>query len=106
MAPSPDDPSTPQDVGPPPPPSPQVALPSTEVVPASPMDGNESFKTEANDDRPAATVVIASSLTPPPSTQLASHGEAMPRPFASSSQQSALCSPPATILKPLRDRET
>lgn len=100
VAASPIEPSTPQEVGPPPMSS-QVTLPSTEI-PGSPIDPNQSFKTEANDDRPA-TMVIPSSLTPPPSTQVAAHNNA--RRTFSQSQQSALCSPPATILKNIRDRE-
>jgi hypothetical protein len=76
-------------------------LPSTEI-PASPIDPNQSFKTEINDDRPA-TMVIPSSLTPPPSTQVAAHSNARRR--FSQSQQSALCSPPATILNNIRERD-
>ncbi|KAK2601984.1 hypothetical protein QQS21_004410 [Conoideocrella luteorostrata] len=97
---SPVDPSTPQDAGPEPMSS-QVTLPSTEI-PGSPIDPDQSFKTEANDDR-RATMVIPSSLTPPPSTQVAAHKNG--RRTFSQSQQSALCSPPATILKAIRDRE-
>ncbi|KAG5928525.1 hypothetical protein E4U42_000508 [Claviceps africana] len=95
---SPDDPSTPHDA------ASQVTLPSTEEVPASPMDAGESFRTEVNDDRRAASV-IASSLTPPPSTQVTVHDEVARRTCLPSQQQSALCSPPATILQILRDRE-
>ncbi|POR39433.1 Uncharacterized protein TPAR_00376 [Tolypocladium paradoxum] len=80
----------------------QLTLPSTEI-PGSPIDPNQSFKTEANDDRPAATV-IPSSLTPPPSTQVAAHNSNARRTF-SQSQQSALFSPPATILNNIRERE-
>lgn len=81
----------------------QVTLPSTEI-PQSPIDPNESFKTEVNDDRPAITV-IPSSLTPPPSSQVNNHqlNAANKRTF-SSSQHSTLFSPPATILNTLRDR--
>ncbi|OAR01830.1 hypothetical protein LLEC1_06974 [Akanthomyces lecanii] len=46
----------------------QVTLPSTEG-PGSPMDPNASFKTEVNDER-ASAMVIPSSLTPPPSSQI------------------------------------
>ncbi|KAK7424679.1 hypothetical protein QQX98_000255 [Neonectria punicea] len=84
----------------------QVTLPSTEI-PQSPIDPNESFKTELNDDRPAITV-IPSSLTPPPSTQVNNfnnqNGHRSKRAF-SGSQQSTLFSPPATILNTLRDRQ-
>lgn len=97
---SPVEPSTPRETGPQPVSS-QVTLPSTEV-PGSPIDPNQSFKTEANDDR-AVTTVIPSSLTPPPSTQVNAHNNA--RRTYSQSQQSALCSPPATILNAIRDRD-
>ena len=100
VAASPDEPSTPQETGPQPTAS-QVTLPSTEV-PESPFEPSQSFKSEANDDR-TATMVIPSSLTPPPSTQVAAHshaGRSFLRP-----QPSALCSPPATILNTARDRE-
>ncbi|KPM39611.1 hypothetical protein AK830_g6945 [Neonectria ditissima] len=84
----------------------QVTLPSTEI-PQSPIDPNESFRTELNDDRPAVTV-IPSSLTPPPSTQVNNfnnqNGHRSKRAF-SGSQQSTLFSPPATILNTLRDRQ-
>lgn len=100
-APSPLQPSTPQDSG-----SQdlsQVTLLSTEI-PQSPIDPNESFKTEVNDDRPSITV-IPSSLTPPPSSQVNNHhlNAASKRAF-SSSQQSTLFSPPATILNTIRER--
>lgn len=80
----------------------QVTLPSTEAPP-SPIDPNESFKTEVNDDR-AAQTVIPSSLTPPPSTQVTTHNGQARRAY-SNSQQSVLFSPPATILNTLRERE-
>ncbi|KAL6875264.1 Thiolase, N-terminal domain-containing protein [Trichoderma novae-zelandiae] len=80
----------------------QTTLPSTEV-PGSPMDAAQSFKTEAMDDRPAITV-IPSSLTPPPSTQVAAGNGASRRTY-SNSQQSTLFSPPATILNTLRERD-
>ena len=99
---SPLEPSTPVDSGPQAQPaSSQVTLPSTEI-PGSPIDPNQSFKTEAIDDR-AVTTVIPSSLTPPPSTQVAAHNNG--RRTFSQSQQSALCSPPATILQHIRDRD-
>jgi acetyl-CoA acyltransferase 1 len=94
------DPSTPQETGLQP--SSQTTLPSTEI-PGSPIDPNQSFKTEAMDDRPAITV-IPSSLTPPPSTQVAASNGASRRTY-SNSQQSALFSPPATILNTLRGRD-
>lgn len=91
---------TPQDCGPQD--SSQVTLPSTEI-PQSPIDPNQSFKTENNDDRPAVTV-IPSSLTPPPSTQANNHiGRS--RGTFTNSQQSNLFSPPATVLNNLRERE-
>lgn len=99
---SPIEPATPRETGPPPSSS-QITLPSTEI-PGSPIDPNQSFKTEANDDRPGATV-IPSSLTPPPSTQVAAHAASNARRTYSQSQQSALFSPPATILQNIRDRD-
>ncbi|KAJ3467654.1 hypothetical protein MRS44_005218 [Fusarium solani] len=86
-------PATPQETGPQDPP--QVTLPSTEI-PQSPIDPNESFKTEVNDDRPPVTV-IPSSLTPPPSTQVNNHNASQTGPSKrtfSTSQQSNLFSPP------------
>ncbi|KAL7820673.1 hypothetical protein V8C26DRAFT_392958 [Trichoderma gracile] len=94
------DPATPQDVGMHS--LSQTTLPSTEV-PGSPIDAGQSFKTEAVDDRPAITV-IPSSLTPPPSTQVAA-GNGTSRRTYSNSQQSTLFSPPATILNTLRERD-
>lgn len=79
----------------------QVTLPSTEG-PGSPMDPNSSFKTEVNDDRPSA-MVIPSSLTPPPSSQVVAPANRRNTTF-SQSQQTAPVSPPATILNTLRDR--
>ncbi|KAM5346357.1 hypothetical protein ACJ41O_009362 [Fusarium nematophilum] len=102
---TPTQPATPQEAGPRDPS--QVTLPSTEIA-HSPIDPNESFKTEANDDRPPVTV-IPSSLTPPPSTQVNSHSHNVnetgrsKRAF-SNSQQSSLFSPPATILNAIRER--
>ncbi|EHK23620.1 uncharacterized protein TRIVIDRAFT_10779, partial [Trichoderma virens Gv29-8] len=80
----------------------QITLPSTEM-PGSPIDANQSFKTEVMDDRPAITV-IPSSLTPPPSTQVAPSNGASRRTY-SNSQQSALFSPPATVLNTMRERD-
>ncbi|KAE9571266.1 hypothetical protein CGCF415_v005435 [Colletotrichum fructicola] len=91
-----DEPTTPQDndvlaVN-----SSQVTLPSTEV-PASPMDPNQSFKTEVNDDRMSSAAVIPSSLTPPPSSQVVAHaGNGVLQATYGGSQRSALFSPPAT----------
>ncbi|KAF4345647.1 hypothetical protein FBEOM_304 [Fusarium beomiforme] len=82
-----------------------VTLPSTEI-PNSPIDPNESFRTEVNEDRPAVTV-IPSSLTPPPSTQVNSSNASQPGPTKrkySGSQQSTLFSPPATIPNNVRER--
>ncbi|KAL7918025.1 hypothetical protein ACQKWADRAFT_305223 [Trichoderma austrokoningii] len=91
-------PSTPQETGPS-----QTTLPTTEV-PGSPIDPpNQSFKTEVIDDRPAIAV-IPSSMTPPPSTQVAASNGASRRAY-SNSQQSVLCSPPATILNTMRGRD-
>ncbi|KAJ2902951.1 putative fad-dependent oxidoreductase-like enzyme protein [Zalerion maritima] len=59
-------PSTPQDT---------IAIPcSQETIPStqdpgSPIDPNQSFKTELNDDRDVDSAMIPSSLTPPPSSQ-------------------------------------
>ncbi|EYB25330.1 hypothetical protein QX201_004542 [Fusarium graminearum] len=97
-------PATPQEIGPQDPV--QETLPSTEI-PNSPIDPNESFTTQVNEDRPHVTV-IPSSLTPPPSTQVnISHNASQPGPSKrkfSASQQSTLCSPPATIRNIIRDR--
>ncbi|PNY27274.1 Uncharacterized protein TCAP_02804 [Tolypocladium capitatum] len=87
----------------PPPSSSQLALPSTEI-PGSPLDPNQSFKMEAGDDGPAATV-IPSSLTPPPSTQVAAAHNGSARRTFSQSQQSSLFSPPATIMNAIRERD-
>ncbi|KAI9900477.1 hypothetical protein N3K66_004739 [Trichothecium roseum] len=89
VAESPRDPSTPQ----PPPESSQMTLPSTEM-PQSSVEVDQSFKTEANDDRPGT--VIPSSLTPPPSTQ-AELTNGVPRGAFSQSHQSNYVSPPATV---------
>jgi acetyl-CoA acyltransferase 1 len=96
---SPLEPSTPLEVGPPE--SSQITLPSTEI-PQSPIDPNESFKTEV-DDRAAATV-IPSSLTPPPSTQATGHHAASRRAY-SNSQPATMYSPPATVPPAMRDRD-
>ncbi|KAL7898078.1 hypothetical protein HDV63DRAFT_375216 [Trichoderma sp. SZMC 28014] len=92
-------PSTPQEMGPQ---LSQTTLPSTEI-PGSPIDPNQSFKTEVIDDRPVIAV-IPSSMTPPPSTQVAASNGASRRAY-SNSQQSALFSPPATILNTMRGRD-
>ncbi|UKZ49919.1 hypothetical protein TrVGV298_004174 [Trichoderma virens] len=96
------DPSTPQEHETGAHPLSQITLPSTEM-PGSPIDANQSFKTEVMDDRPAITV-IPSSLTPPPSTQVAPSNGASRRTY-SNSQQSALFSPPATVLNTMRERD-
>ncbi|KAG9254754.1 uncharacterized protein F5Z01DRAFT_93199 [Emericellopsis atlantica] len=106
---TPIEPSTPQEVGPYE--LSQVTLPSTEV-PASPVnDANDSFRTEVNDDR-AATTIIRSSLTPPPSTQVGPSGSShvngnsrRARQPITQSQESNLVSPPATILNNVRERD-
>ncbi|WYZ36012.1 hypothetical protein EsH8_X_000659 [Colletotrichum jinshuiense] len=93
-----DDPTTPQENGILALNSSQVTLPSTEV-PASPIDPNQSFKTEVNDDRLSSSAVIPSSLTPPPSSQLLAHtGNGVLQTAYGASQRSALFSPPATGL--------
>lgn len=78
------------------------------------QDVTSSFKTELNDDR-AATTVIPSSLTPPPSTQVApanasdhdAHHNKRSRPAFKHmhSQESEFVSPPATILNNIKDRD-
>jgi acetyl-CoA acyltransferase 1 len=70
------------------------------------MDPNQSFKTEINDDRPSATV-IPSSLTPPPSSQVAAGAHAASRrnTLYSHSQHTAPFSPPATVLNTGRERD-
>ncbi|KAK2035337.1 hypothetical protein LX32DRAFT_152667 [Colletotrichum zoysiae] len=81
--------------------SPQVTLPSTEAPASPPIDPSQSFKTEVNDDRLASSAVIPSSLTPPPSSQLAAHAANGPLQTAyGASHRSALVSPPATGLNP------
>ncbi|KAK1579972.1 uncharacterized protein LY79DRAFT_672168 [Colletotrichum navitas] len=95
-----DEPTTPQDNGILALNSPHVTLPSTEV-PVSPIDPSQSFKTEVNDDRLGSSAVIPSSLTPPPSSQLAAHAAngALQTAYGAS-HRSALVSPPATGLNP------
>lgn len=86
----------------------QQSLPSTED-PSSPADPASSFKTEANEDRPASPLVIPSSLTPPPSSQPPQpNGTAgQPLGYAASSQRSSMFSPPATTsAPPRRDGQT
>lgn len=79
------------------PPSSQIALPSTEEDPGSPIDPSVSFKTEANDDRVEAAT-IPSSLTPPPSTQLNPAADASTNSaYLPASQRPALFSPPTTV---------
>ncbi|KEY66888.1 hypothetical protein S7711_08170 [Stachybotrys chartarum IBT 7711] len=100
---SPLGPITPHEVGPLPDSS-QRPLPSTEI-PNSPIDPNESFKTEINDER-QDTTVIPSSLTPPPSSaQVPAHNGASRHGFPSS-QQSNYYSPPATITAMVNGRDT
>lgn len=69
----------------------QVTLPSTEI-PASPVDADQSFRTEPLDDGPQPAV-IPSSLTPPPlsSTHVAAHDDGLRR---------SLLSPPAGVARP------
>lgn len=99
-------PATPRDSGPSDIPLSQVTMPSTEP-PGSPLHPNSSFKTEYNDDRPSATV-IPSSMTPPPSTQAdaaATNAATRRGVFTQPSQQSTLCSPPATVPNTARVRD-
>ncbi|AEO59158.1 hypothetical protein MYCTH_2307189 [Thermothelomyces thermophilus ATCC 42464] len=75
----------------------QQSIPATEA-PNSPVDPTSSFKTEHNEDRIAASVVIPSSLTPPPSSQVPSAavtGAVNSLGFIGS-QRSGIFSPPAT----------
>lgn len=84
----------------------QQSLLSTEP-PASPRDPAESFKTERNDDRApsaAASIVIPSSLTPPPSSQVPTNNLAS-RAVASLQRQRML-SPPVTGLQSVRPDAT
>ncbi|KAK3292387.1 Thiolase, N-terminal domain-containing protein [Chaetomium fimeti] len=68
------------------------SIPPTEA-PDSPIDPGSSFKTELNEDR-AASSVIPSSLTPPPSSQVTNAVGA----GAVNSQRSGIFSPPATAI--------
>jgi ribosomal protein L29 len=68
----------------------QQSFPPTEA-PGSPIDPGSSFKTELNEDR-AASSVIPSSLTPPPSSQVTNIVGA----GAVNLQRSGIFSPPAT----------
>ncbi|KAK1961870.1 hypothetical protein LY78DRAFT_279695 [Colletotrichum sublineola] len=100
-----DEPTTPQENGILALNSSQVALPSTEV-PVSPIDPSQSFKTEVNDDRLASSAVIPSSLTPPPSSQLAAHpASGALQTVYGTSHRSALVSPPATGLNATARRD-
>lgn len=97
------EPSTPQDNDLAPESS-QITLPPTEV-PNSPIDTQHSFKSEPLNDR-ASAAVIPSSLTPPPSSQVANFNANVKRSTLQASQGSILFSPPATVLQPTRDRDT
>ncbi|KFH46353.1 hypothetical protein ACRE_028420 [Hapsidospora chrysogenum ATCC 11550] len=106
---APIEPSTPPETGVPD--LSQVTLPSTEVPPSPVNEPAGSFRTEVNEDR-VATTVIPSSLTPPPSTQVAPvHGQQngsaprRSRQLLSHSQESNFVSPPATILNNIRHRD-
>ncbi|PHH89742.1 hypothetical protein CDD83_5394 [Cordyceps sp. RAO-2017] len=102
---SPLEPATPRDSGPPPSLS-QVTLPSTEI-PGSPIEPSQSFRTEALDDGPPATV-IPSSLTPPSSTQMAAQeacADARRPGSPPAAAASTLFSPPATVHNHWRDRD-
>ncbi|KAK0382842.1 hypothetical protein NLU13_9937 [Sarocladium strictum] len=96
------EPSTPRETNLP---NSQVTLPSTEVAnsPIAELDPNESFRTEVNEDR-TTVAVIPSSLTPPPSSQVAAHNADAKRTVLGPPQGSALFSPPATVLNTARDR--
>ncbi|KAI5856168.1 Thiolase, N-terminal domain-containing protein [Durotheca rogersii] len=80
----------------------QQSISSTEG-PNSPVDPSTSFKTELNDDRhPSSQVVIPSSLTPPPSSQVPpSNGAAGMHANYVSSQRANIFSPPATAFREL-----
>ncbi|KAI0204466.1 Thiolase, N-terminal domain-containing protein [Astrocystis sublimbata] len=84
----------------------QNSIPSTEV-PASPVDPSASFKTELNDDRVSPTRIIRSSLTPPPSSQVAHNRAhaAIPVTSVNGQRASSILSPPTTTFLPInRDR--
>ena len=102
---SPLEPSTPLAMLPPE--SSQVTLPSTEV-PVSPIEANQSFRTQFNDDdddERLRDTIIPSSMTPPPSTQIEPPQNNLAMRAISQSQQSTLVSPPATLSNhiPLRE---
>ncbi|KAK6082229.1 hypothetical protein SCUP515_02521 [Seiridium cupressi] len=80
----------------------QQSMPSTEGPP-SPLDPASSFKTELNDDRVASPLIIPSSLTPPPSSQVPQLNGAAGHPLGYvSSQRASMFSPPATTAAHLR----
>ncbi|KAI1750728.1 hypothetical protein F4782DRAFT_508689 [Xylaria castorea] len=85
----------------------QPSIPSTEI-PASPVDPTASFKTELNDDRLSPPRIIRSSLTPPPSSQVAQNNATaggIPLGYVSSQRINSILSPPTTTLPHLnRDR--
>jgi acetyl-CoA acyltransferase 1 len=77
----------------------QISMPSTEG-PASPIDASSLLKPDVNDDRTAASAVIPSSLTPPPSSQMPTNAAVAAGHQLGyvASQQSGIVSPPATGL--------
>ncbi|KAI0105278.1 Thiolase, N-terminal domain-containing protein [Nemania sp. FL0031] len=71
------------------------------------MDPSASFKTELNDDRLSPPQIIRSSLSPPPSSQVAQNNAAASTPleFAHSQRPNTMLSPPTTTTHILnRDR--
>ncbi|KAK8022924.1 hypothetical protein PG991_006805 [Apiospora marii] len=84
----------------------QASLPSTEG-PASPIEPDASLKTELNEHHSPSSQVIPSSLTPPPSSQVAQqNGPSAGQPLGYiSSQRANMFSPPATTSNPLARRD-
>ncbi|KAK3381932.1 Thiolase, N-terminal domain-containing protein [Podospora didyma] len=85
----------------------ETTIPSTEAPNSPAMDPSASFRTELNDDRLESSVVIPSSLTPPPSSQSANHagaGMVNPLPIYVGSQRSGIFSPPATGIQGVTPR--
>jgi acetyl-CoA acyltransferase 1 len=100
-------PSTPEALDNLPPTSSQISLPSTDSG-GSPIEPNDSFKTELNEDRPNGSAIIPSSLTPPPSSQVPNHNGngILHQTGYIGSQRSTLFSPPATGLSTAARRDT
>jgi acetyl-CoA acyltransferase 1 len=96
-----EEPCTPQDNEPATIPSSQDSLPPTEA-PGSPIDPSASFRTEPNDDRFGPGVIIPSSLTPPPSSQVPTNAAGHHGLGYVGSQQTGIFSPPATTLNNIK----